>query len=298
MKQLKDAEWIGYFLIFIAGGLWGIIGIFVKQMEAYGSQAEMTSMLRVAFAFLIMLILCLFKCDAHDLFVNKKTLIVCAFLGIICHGAYNICYSIAVTTAGVAVSGVLLDIAPVFTLFFSMLFFKEKCSVQKFSAIIINILGCVLTATNGKFDVEALALNGILCGIGAGVCYSLTAIIGRFAAEKTNPFVMSMYSYFFAMLFLGIWTQPWRMEQTINKGIIIWGILYALIPTALAYVLYYQGLQKVKESSKVPVIASIEVVIASIIGVVVYQEKLGAVGIVGMILVLSSIFIMNQKTVA
>lgn len=295
MRNLKNAEWTGCFLIFAAGALWGIIGIFVKQMETYGSQAEMTSFLRVAFAFLIMLVLCLVKCNIHDLLVDKKTLFVCALLGVICHGAYNICYSIAVTTAGVAVSAVLLDIAPVFTFFFSILFFKEKISVQKSFAIIINILGCVLTVTNGKFDAKALALTGILFGIGAGICYSLTAIIGRFAAEKTNPYVMSMYSYLFAAMFLGIWMQPWRLEQTVNKGIIIWGILYALIPTAFAYVLYYQGLQKIKESSKVPVIASIEVVIAGIIGVAAYKEELGPVGIIGIILVLASIFMMNQK---
>lgn len=294
MFRIKDAEWKGYLLVFIAGVLWGIIGIFVKQMESHGSEAEMTSFLRVAFAFLILLVICLFKYGMHGFLVDKKTLLVCALLGVICHGLYNICYSIAVTTAGVAISAVLLDIAPMFTLLFSVLFFKEAFSIWKLFAIMVNILGCVFTVTNGKFDIGALALTGILFGVGAGICYSLTAIIGRFAAEKTDPYVMSMYSYFFAGVFLGIWMQPWKMEQTINNGIILWGLLYALIPTALAYVLYYQGLQRVKESSKVPVIASIEVVIACIIGVIMYKEVLGAVSIIGIVLVLVSIVIINR----
>ena len=65
-------------------------------------------------------------------------------LGILCHGVYNICYSIAVTTIGVALSAVLLDIAPLFTLLFSVLFFQEKVTFLKGIAVIINIIGCIL----------------------------------------------------------------------------------------------------------------------------------------------------------
>ena len=75
--------------------------------------------------------------------------------------------------------------------------------------------------------------------------------------------------------------------------ILVWGFLYALIPTAIAYGLYYQGLQSIAESSKVPVISSVEAVVATIIGVLLYQERLSVFGLVGIALVLSSIVVMN-----
>ncbi len=74
------------------------------------------------------------------------------------------CYSIAVTTIGVALSAVLLDIAPLFTLLFSVLFFQEKVTFLKGIAVIINIIGCILTVTNGKLEIQSLALFGLLMG--------------------------------------------------------------------------------------------------------------------------------------
>lgn len=285
----------GYIFIFIAGSLWGLIGIFVKEMERCGSTAEMTSFLRILFSFICMLFLCLWKCKAQDLRISARALFTCALLGIFCHGIYNICYSYAVTTIGVSLSAVLLDIAPLFTLLFSVLFFHEKLTVLKALAVVINISGCILTVTNGKIDFGSLALFGLLMGIGAGFFYALTAIIGKLAADETHPFVMSMYSYFFAALFLGLWMRPWANPQPVNTGIILWGLGFAILPTSIAYVIYYAGLQKITESSKVPVIASIEVVVATIIGILLYSEKLGIISCIGIILVLLSIILMSRK---
>ena len=67
-----------------------------------------------------------------------------------------------------------------------------------------------------------------------------------------------------------------------------------MIPTAIAYILYYQGLQKVKEPGKVPIIASIETVVAALIGIFGYHERLGIVSLLGILLVLISIAIMNH----
>lgn len=290
---MKSTSVRGCPLVFLSGVLWGTVGLFVKELEREGSAPELTSLLRVLFAFLIMAVACCVKYGIKALVVDKKTLLACALLGLVCHGLYNIFYSLAVTLAGVSVSAVLLNIAPVFTLLFSALLFGEKLVWSKFLAIALNITGCVLTAANGQFDVRLLSLAGILCGVGAGLCYGLTAIFGRLAAGKANPFIMSMYSYLFAVLFLALWSHPWRGVVTLNSGILLWSFLYAMIPTSIAYVLYYQGVQSITESSKVPVIASVEAVVATGIGVALYQEQLGICSILGVALVLVSIVVMN-----
>ena len=295
MRKAENTSSRGYAFIFIAGVLWGCIGLFVKELEKAGATPALTSFLRVFFAFIIMLIASGVKSGWRSLKVDRKTLLSCALLGLICHGIYNVFYSLAVTLAGVSVSAVLLNVAPVFTLCFSAVLFREKITVVKLAAIVINILGCVLTATNGVFDVKALSLVGLLCGAAAGICYAMTSVIGKLAADKADPFVMSMYSYLFAALFLALWMRPWQQEVHINGSIVIWGALYALIPTAIAYVLYYRGLQNLTENSKAPVIASVETVVATVIGVAVYQEQLGICSVWGIALVLFSIVMMNLR---
>lgn len=285
----------GYLLVFFAGVLWGTIGLFVKQLQRCGASPMETAFLRVFFAFLMMLALCVFHSGWRSLKTDKRTTGVCILLGVVCHGVYNIFYSFAVTMAGVSVSAVLLNIAPVFTLLCSGLCFGERITKRKLIAIAVNILGCVLTVTNGKLNTASFSLPGILCGVGAGLCYAMTAVIGRFAADRTNPYVMSMYSYLSAAILLFVWMQLWAQTHSISENVLIWSALYALIPTAIAYILYYKGLQKIRESSKVPVIASVETVVAALVGILLYHERLGVIGSVGVLLVLFSILLMNKK---
>lgn len=86
-----------------------------------------------------------------------------------------------------------------------------------------------------------------------------------------------------------------RTEFTFNTGILFCGFFYALITTAIGYIFYYEGLKHITESSKVPVIASVEVIVASLIGVVWYREHLGFISFLGIVAVLLFIILMNQK---
>lgn len=297
MEPKKNSEYMGVLFIFLAGALWGVIGFFVTELERAGATPSMTSFLRVFFAFLLMAVITGIKYGWQVFFVDRKTLAFCALLGLVCHGIYNVFYSLAVTMAGVSVSAVLLNIAPVFTLIFSVIFFSEKPTGLKITAVFVDMAGCILVATNGKMDFAAFSLAGILCGVGAGFCYSMTAVIGKFAAERTNPFVMSTYSYLFAAAFLGLFMRPWRQGALlwINGGVLLWGFLYALLPTAFAYVLYYWGLQRITENSKVPVIASVETVVAAVIGILIYKEPVGMTGILGICMVMLSVVLLAVR---
>ena len=76
-------------------------------------------------------------------------------------------------------------------------------------------------------------------------------------------------------------------------GAVQLGFLYALIPTAIGYLLYYQGVQRIRESSKVPVIASVETVTAALLGVLVLGEQLSLIHYLGIAVVLLSIVLMQ-----
>ncbi|EGO62495.1 DMT family transporter [Acetonema longum] len=295
MRVLQSQEFKGYLQVFVAGVLWGCIGPFIQLMEQYGSSFAFTSFLRMAFSFIILAIITVAKFGVPSLRVNQKTLLLCALLGLVCHGIYNVFYSIAVTLTGVTVSAVLMNTAPVFTTIASCFWLREKFTWVKSAAMLVNITGCTLAATGGNFDVMLFSLTGILCGIGSGFCYGMTAIIGKLAGEKSNAFVISTYSYLFAAAGLVVFMNPWGTPVPWNESVLLLGFLYALIPTAIAYLFYYQGLQKITESSKVPVIASVEAVIAAVIGVAIFKEQVDMMNLIGIFLVIGSIILMNYR---
>ena len=281
----------GAVLIFVTGCLWGSIGLFIRLMSDAGASAALISFLRVAFAFVILAVVTVARSGISVFRVSGRTLLFSAALGLVCHGVYNVFYSWAVTLAGVTVSAVLLRIAPVFTAIISALCFHERITRRKCLALAANVIGCILAATGGQFDGVLLSLTGILCGVAAGLCYALSAIFGRLAGENSDPFVVSTYSYLFAAVFLGLFLRPWAQPIHITPSILGLGFLYALIPTAIAYLLYYRGLQQIRESSRVPVLASMETVVAAVIGVLVLGEELSLVHYLGIAVVMASIVI-------
>lgn len=253
MSQLPlGKETLAILQILSAGILWGLVGPLVKMMELHGSTAASTSFIRMLFAFLIMTAFTAMKFGPKALIVDKRTLVACAVLGVVSNGIYNMFYTMAIANAGIAVSAVLLNTAPIFTTVFSMLIFHEGISLLKVIALCINVVGCSLAATGGQLNLETLSVLGVSCGIASGFTYGMAAIITRIAGSATNTYVMSAYSYLFATISVLILFQPWTCPESYNAATIAYGFLLALIPTSLAYLLYYKGILKMKETSKVP----------------------------------------------
>ena len=281
-------------LIFLAGVLWGTIGIFVNELNSLGASSAQTCFIRMFSGFLIMAVYALIKNRKNFFLIDRKTLLICAGLGLISHGFFNICYTASIKLNGMGIACVLMYSAPVFTAMASKIIFNEKISGLKIFALALNILGCVLTVTGGSLDSAGLSLTGILAGLGTGFCYGMAAIFGK-AGEKTDASIISAYSYFFAALFLFIFNTP-ELEN-INIKILSTGFLYGLIPTSLAYMIYYNGLKKINYTSRVPVIASIEPVAAVLIGMIIYNERVSLANFIGIAVVFLSIVIMVGKTV-
>ena len=289
-----STEQRGILQVLIGGTLWGTIGVFVLFMNQMGSTSILTCFLRMAFDFLILLVMTVYQFGWSAFQIDKKSFLACVLLGLICQGIYNIFYNEAILDLGMTLSAVLLNLAPLCGMIASRILFHETFTMQKLLAMVVCIAGCILTVTGGHIDIQALPLTGILFGIGSGLTYGMTSVFGRMAGFRCNAWVMSTYSYLFAALFLIFFTYP-LPQETYHLDILGMGFLYALIPTALGYLFYYQGVQKITENSKVPVIASIETVVSALFGIFLFHESLSPIHFLGIVLVMASIVLMNYK---
>lgn len=278
--------------IFTAGVLWGTIGVFVKQLASLGADGNYISILRMGSALIITFIAAFMRYGTKIFTADRKILFPCALMGVISNGAFNIFYTYSIRLNGMAVACILMYSAPVFTAIASRLIFREKFSFLKVFALAVNILGCVLTVTGGDISGNNIELSGVLAGLATGFCYGMAAVFARLAGEKAEPLVMSVYGYFFALAFLLIFART--DFSPVSAGVLGTGFLFGLIPTAFAYMVYYIGLKKVRDTSRVPVIASIEPVTAVVIGMLLYNEHLGTVNVIGVAVVLFSIIIMMK----
>jgi drug/metabolite transporter, DME family len=279
----------GFALVFLGGAVWGTTGPFIQLLLSLGCSSNLAAFIRMAFAFLIMLVATLALKGTSSLRLGPRDLAVCAALGIVGQGVYNIVYCASVQLVGVTVAAVLLNVAPVFGAVFSVALFHERMTWRKALILLATMAGCMLAATGGTLDLPSDGLAGIALGVAAGLCYALIPIISRFASPKVDTFAMSTYGYLFAALTLLPVAQPWGDPLVLQPAVLGAGLLIGLIPTGVAYLLYYRGVQQVSETSLIPVAASSETVVAAVLGVAFCGNVLGAGNVAGIAVVIASI---------
>lgn len=296
VKKLISGDIIGYIMVLGAGVLWGTIGLFVKLLGGIGADTSLISFIRLFMGFFILIPIMLFTGGVKIFKIDKNGLIQCLILGIFSQALFNYCYTTSIESVGVATGSILLYTAPVFVCIMSKIFLKELISKIKVFALVINLVGCFLMVTGGDLSAFQLSAFGIFFGLAAAFLYSLVTIVGKVASGNIHPFTIVFYSFLFGWITLGIISPPWQGISNIS-GLKFWiyAFGYGLIPTVGSYLLYMAGLKKDLEISKVPVIASVETVVATLIGVLAFKESLNFISVIGIVILLASIAIMNMK---
>jgi drug/metabolite transporter (DMT)-like permease len=72
-----------------------------------------------------------------------------------------------------------------------------------------------------------------------------------------------------------------------------WAVLGGVLSGSLANLLFFRGLSMGIDASKTTIVASIEVVIATVAGVFLLNEQINLIGYFGIIVMLASILLMN-----
>ena len=282
-------------MIILAGTLWGSMGLFVRKLNAAGLHSMEIVSLRSVVTTLMMgiFLLCyhkeLFKIRIRDLWCFVGT-------GVFSIVFFNYCYFKTMTFSSLSVAAVLLYTAPSFVMLFSFFLFGEKFTKTKVTALFLALAGCVLV-TGILSDTRSLTVSGILTGLGAGIGYALYSVFCRYALERGyHTFTILFYTFLMASLG-GIPLTDWRQIGNVaftDPMRIGFVFVFVMVSTVLPYLLYTAGLQYV-ENGKASILASIEPVVATLIGIFLFRETLTWMGITGMALVLLSIFICNRK---
>ena len=294
--DLKKNNFLGSIEILITGIIWGFIGYFVKELSLMGASSELITFFRVFFAFIFAVIVAIVLYGPKSFVLTKEQLLWCFLDGLLTQGIFNYCYSICVEKSGVAIAAVLLYTSPVFNAIISHIVFRERIGIKRNLILVLNMIGCIIAATALDFSFKTISLIGIFMGLLSGLTYGASPVLGKYANKNPNLFVVIAYNELFASLFVLLFLKPFHSIQIISTKMWIYGIMYGVIITGLAYMFYYDGVKKMTELSVVPVIASIEVVVAAFVGIMIYKEPLNLVNYFGIIIVILSIVFMSKTS--
>ena len=277
-------------LILLAGALWGTMGIFVRRFNSFGFDAMQVASLRLtAGAVIFIIALALRGGKGFKIAVRDIPLFLGLGLGSVLF--FTVCYFKSIEMLPL----ILLYTSPIWVTLMSVLFFKERLTLRRVAALALAFGGCVLVSGLGG---EGLTPLGLLIGLCSGIGYGLYSILGSVALRKYEPLTVTTYAFLFSAA--GSWfiCRPAEMLSIaaslppLGFALDVLGI--AVVTAVAPYLLYTLGLKNTP-ASKAAIMATIEPLVATVLGIAVFSEPLTPVAAAGIVLILSAIVLLNAR---
>ena len=290
-KQNKSS--FGPILIILAGIFWGSMGIFVRRLAEYGFTPIQIVCIRVVLAALIFSVIQLVK-DPKGFMISLRDIPLFLGLGLGSILFFTVCYFTAISMMTLSTAAILLYTSPIWIMLMSLLFFHEKLTVRKVLALALAFGGCVLVS---GISGGGLTLTGFLVGLGAGVGYGLYSILGTVALRRYSPYTVTTWTFVIAAIGSILMSHPADMVAKCaaapsQLGLWGFGLLTALVTAVIPFLAYTLGLRSV-EASKAGILATVEPMVATLIGVLVFSEPLTLMSGLGVLLILAAVVILN-----
>ncbi len=212
---------------------------------------------------------------------------------------FNLCYYNTIAVSSLSVAAILLYTAPIFVMIFSVPLFGEKMTVRKITALALAFAGCVLVSGILTGASAGLTPKAFAIGIMSGIGYAIYTIFSKYAVKKGySGATINFYTFAFASITCIALADFGQITDAMTEGgisVIILIIAFGLITTLIPNLAYVQGLKYV-ETGKASIMASIEPVVASVFGFIIFAEVPTIYGILGMVSVIGALVLLNIKT--
>ena len=275
--------------------LWGTYGAFLTAIEGRGMSADVINFLRFAATSLPILLFLLAK-DRRALRVKKADLPLFAANGLASILFFTACYAAAIRETKIATAAALLYTAPAIVLLLSALLFSEKLTPRKIACVLLSVLGCALVSGLGSGGAR-LTFRGLLLGLGAGLGYALYSIFSRLIQQRGySTYTNVCYTFSTAAAaYLAIALGNGSAAEIVRlPGAALLSVLCGLLTGLLAYLLYTAGLREL-EPSRAAQLATIEPVVAALLGALLFRQSLSAAEVIGIALVVAAVVGMNLR---
>ena len=287
-KSFVQSTWKYITLVALGAFCYSTLIIFTRL--THGLDAMSVAFFRTFFAFAFFCILLVFIREPLQVRNYARHIGWLAALGAAV-GVTAVLYIYAIQHTTAANASLLVNSAPIYIAFLSPWLLKEARPKYTFLSLALLVVGVVLITNITQLRFDLASLDGILAGFFSGLTYSATFMLSRRLRGKVSSFTQTLWGSGVAALLL----SPWLFQA---PGPVIVDNLPVLIPLGIislgiASFIYYIALQRLK-AQVVSNTAILEPVSGVLIGLLVFQEVPNVLGVVGIGLILVSIYLITR----
>jgi len=197
-------------------------------------------------------------------------------------------YFLSIAEGSVAVAATLMYCAPVFVYLVSFTLKLERPTLLKWAAIAMVMVGIVLLTRVYETGAGGVTLIGAVSGLLAGLSYAIFIFGFKYAAPHGSPQAILVIAFaVLATILIGLGDSEQALAVLSTPSWPLFLIL-GVFGAGLSFILYIVGLNHTAPAVA-SIVAMVEPVTASLFGVLVLDQSLVGVQIVGMGLILVTV---------
>ena len=275
---------LGAGLVLAAACLWGTLGLFGRLAFQQGISPVELASIRAALAFAFALPLLALTPRAFR--VRPRDVPLLLAYGTISVAVFYWIYLAAVDRLPLAIAAALLYTAPAFVVAIAWAMRWEPVRLRRLVPLAMVLAGALLVTGAWRVVGTGLSGTGIALGVGSGVAYALFTALGKRIRGRYDVLTTILWAYGIGAAVLALAAPPWSVliDHPDARGLIL---LMALGPTFLAAAFFFIGLRHI-DASAASMLATIEPVVAALVGLIWLGEALTVDGVVGIGLIVGA----------
>ncbi len=277
----------GYTEVVIASILYRSIGIFIKLVGNIPLGSIIFYRLLSGLTAITLYFALTGKFDEIRLKEKKRYILLLGLFEACAEFSYF--YSVRHTTVSIAV--LLLYTAPIYVTLLSPLLLRENITFRSFSALILSITG-VIIVVQPRSPIVGMDVLGITMGLLSGLLYALIILVSRYLKEYYTGTAQATWSIIVSIMVFLPYSRAISATELTDKLYLL--LLFGLIPTALAGLLYFSGLRLIR-AQNASIIGLLEPVSAFILAFMLLGEPISFTTILGGGLILLGAYIISRE---
>jgi drug/metabolite transporter, DME family len=265
-------------------------------VERTGAGALVIGAVRMLVAAALLVVIA--RWAAGSLRVDRADRWRCVVLGL-CMAAFQATYFSAVTLVGIAVAALIAICgAPLLVAGLAAAVLGERVTIRVGGALALGVVGTALLIVGSRTaaDLSARFAAGVLLALGASLAYALYVVLAKATLARTAPLPLAAVNFGVAALVLA----PVLAGPDVGRQVALgwpWLLYLGAVTTAGAYAIYTLGLREVP-ASVAGVASLMEPLTATLLGVCLFGERLGAAGAIGAVLLFAALGLLVARDVA
>ncbi len=284
----------GYLCVVVAALMWASSGTAGKALFDAGMSPFDLAQIRVILASAIILLVFLFF--SRDLLrIRPRDIPFFLFLGGVVMAVVTGSYLYTISKIQVAAAILIQYLAPIFVAIFAMLFWKERPTFLKITALFLAFGGCFLVV--GGYNLKLLQMNllGILGGLTSAITFAGYSLLGERAMHRYKPWTVLFYALAFSALTWHVVYPPFTYFRA-GYSLAEWGWIFyiSIVGTILPFGLFFAGINHIR-STRASITATLEPIFAGFLAFMLLGETLLLLQVVGGCMVILAIVVLQLQ---